>query len=114
MPTLDASLHLLQFVLKCVTKFCYNERVDGLLKETITVVLESARRVCTFEAHEEVKKELYRYFNASCNKLNLTLKKWFLDCFNRSFGVYRHTQWNDHVAVREIKVVYISISVNMM
>ncbi len=76
----------------------------ALLKETITVVLESARRVCTSEAHEEVKKELYRcFFNASCIKL---LEKWFSDCFNKLFGVDRHMEWNDDVAVGEIKVVF--------
>ncbi len=110
-PTLDASLYLLQLVLKCIKKQYYNfiEETTSLLKETITAVLESASRVCTFEAHEDVKKELYRYFTESCNELHHTLEKWFLDCFNRSFGVSGHMQWNDHVAVREIKVVHFKI-----
>ncbi len=88
----------------CISKFHLNERAEAFLKETITVVLESARRVCTFKAHESVKMELNRCFKASSNELHLTLKKWFSDCFNRSFGVDGRIQWNDDVAVREIKV----------
>ncbi len=101
-PTLGASLYLLQHVLKCITKFYSNEKAEELLKETITVVLESAGRVCTFETHEDVKQELYRYFNASCNELHHILKNWFL---NRSFEVYGQRQWNYRVAVGEIKVI---------
>ena len=78
----------------------------ALLKETITAVHESARRVCTFKAHEDVKKELHRYFTEYCsNELYHTLEKWFSDCFNESFGVDGHIQWNDDVAVGEIKVL---------
>ncbi len=88
-------------MLICISKFSHNRSADALLKETITVVLESARRVYTFKAYEEVKKELCSYFNESCNKLHLTLKNWFFNCFNRSFG---HIQWNEYLAVREIEV----------
>ncbi len=69
----------------------------ALLKETITAVLESAGRVCTFKAHEDVKEELYSYFNS---ELHRTLKEWFLNCFKKSFKVYR---WN-YQAVSEIEV----------
>ncbi len=104
MPTLVASLYLLNIVLSCISKLHIDERAKALLKETITVILESASKVCTFEAHEDVKKELYRYFTESCDKLHLTLKNWFVICFNESFGVSGRNHWDDHVAVREIEV----------
>ncbi len=110
LPTLKASLCLLQRVLKCITKFYLEEKAEALLKETITVILESAGRVCTFEAHKDVKKELNGYFNTSCNELHYTLKKWFSNCFNKSFEVYGRRQWNYNVAVREMKVSMVYVN----
>ncbi len=69
--------------------------------QTIMVVLESASKVCTFEA---VKMELTKYLNESCEKLYDTLKKWFLDQFGKSFGSDKHLHWVGYTAVREIKV----------
>ncbi len=76
----------------------------SLLKETITAVLESASRICTFKIHEEVKKELRSYFNESCNELHRAVSDYFVDCFDRSFGVYGRKQWNEREAVRETEV----------
>ncbi len=90
MPTLEASLYLLQLVLKCIH---LNEKTEALLKENITSVLESAGRVCTFEAHEDVKMELTKYFRVSFEEL----EKWFVNKFGKSFGA-------DETAEREIKV----------
>ncbi len=102
-PTLDASLYLLHLVLDNFPKFHFDERNEALLEETITAILESASRVCTFEANEDVKKDLYSYFTASYNELYNTLKKWFFN-LKKSFGVNHDRQWNDDVAAREIKV----------
>ena len=106
-PTLDASLYLLQLVLKCITKFYLNENAVALLKETITAILESAGRVCTFKAHEDVKEELYSYFNS---ELHRTLKEWFLNCFKKSFEVYGQRQWNYYVTLGEIKVSMVYVN----
>ncbi len=104
-PTLDASHYLLQLVLKYISQFShFNEKAEALLKETITVLSESAIRVCTFEAYEAVKMELTKYLNVSFMELYDTLKKWFLDVFGKSFGADAHMQWNSYAAEREIKV----------
>ncbi len=109
-PTLDASHYLLQLVLKYISLFShFNEWTEALLKETITVLLESAIRVCTFEAYEDVKMELTTYLNVSFKELYDTLKKWFLVEFGKYFGADAHNimQWNRYAAEREIKVQYI-------
>ncbi len=69
--------------------------------QTIMVVLESTSEVHTFEAYEDVKKELTKY---SCKKLYDTLKKRFLDQFGKSFGSDKHLHWVGYTAVKEIKV----------
>ncbi len=96
-------------MLKYISKFSdFNEKAEALLKETITVLLESAIRVCTFEAYEDVKMELTKYLNVSFKELYDTLKKWFLVEFGKSFGVDPHLQWIDYTAEREIKVHYVN------
>ncbi len=84
-------------MLECIKKKYYVEETMALLKETITAVLESASRVCTFEAHEDVKKELCSYFNES-SELYIGVDKYFMDCFGRSFGC------KEHEAMKEIMV----------
>ncbi len=80
-------------MLKCISKCSYfAERVEALLKETITAILESASRVCTFKTNDAVKMELIKCLNEG---FFVTLKEWFLNKFGKSFGAYEGEDYTE-------------------
>ena len=110
-PTLDVAIHLLHQILSNLKK-TYVVEPGEKLKEFITAVLESARRVYTFEADDEVvKQDLHEFAEKSFAKLYDMLKQWFRENIGESIGSYTgydsRSTWYGSRVEKEIKVAIV-------